>query len=191
MSKKQMYICNTLIIFLIGLILLGMNYFVNSKFKEMEISSKEAMLLNDNLTIASKEDLSKYMKIYRPDAYKRIEIYDENFNSTFSIILDDYSTPMNLKEHPELIQELQSKEEGQSTFKQNDYEANVYFKWNTDSDGKRLYIIYTRRSIIKYLYIYNFLSCGVMCLIFVFFLINHFNLYKMNQSHYSNLINEI
>jgi len=185
-NKRHIYqYVNILIMLTIGISLLFLNQFTNSKLKELEISSKEAMMLNDNLMLSNREELSKYLKNYRPEAYKRIEIYDDKFNSVFSIILDNSDPTMNIKDHPELMKQLQTLEEGQTTFEHNNYEANIYFKWNIDDNGKLLYMIYSRRSIIKYLWLFNFICGGVMCLVFVSFLLNHFFIYKLSIKCYS------
>jgi len=175
----------------IGSSLLFLNQFTNGKLKELEISSKEAMMLNDNLMLSNKEELSKYLKHYRPEAYKRIEIYDENFNSVFSIILDNSDPSMNIKDYPKLINQLKSMEEGQTTFEHDEYEANIYFKWNIDENGKLLYMIYSRRSIIKYLWLFNFICGGIMCLVFISFLLNHFFIYKLSIKYYSIIRTEM
>jgi len=188
-NKNVYQYINILIVFTIGISLIFLNQFTNSKLKELENSSKEAMMLNDNLILSNREEFSKHFKHYRPEAYKRIEIYDEDFNSVFSIILDDSDPNMNIKNYPELIKQLKSTSEGQTTFENNKYEANIYFKWNIDNDKKLLYMIYTRRTIVKYLWVFNFVCGGVMCLILIFFLLNHFFMYKLRLKYYT-FINE-
>ena len=181
----------TMLIIIIAISLLFLTRFTNNKLRELESSSKEAMMLNENLMSSNKEELSKQLMTYRPEAYKRVEIYDENFNLIFSIILDNYNVAMNIKEYPQLMNELKTKSEGQATFEQNNYEANIYFKWNNDEGKKMLYIIYTRRSLVKDLWLFNFIAGGIMCLILILFLLNHFIIYKLSNSYYSLLLSDM
>ena len=64
----------TLLIIIIAVSLLFLTRFTNSKLEELESSSKEAIMLNENLMSSSKEELSKQLMTYRPEAYKRVEI---------------------------------------------------------------------------------------------------------------------
>ena len=195
MSTKQrinyQYI-NILIVFLIGCSLIFLNQYTNSKLKELELSSKEAIMLSDGLLVTDKEELTKYLKKYRPESYKGIEIYDENFNSVFSLMLDNSHPRMNIQDYPKLILELQSTEEGQTTFESNGYETNIYFKWNNNSNNEKLlYVIYSKRSIVKYLWLFNFICGGIMCLILILLIINHFVIYKLNVKYYSIINDEL
>lgn len=161
-----MIIISFCIIFLIS--------FVSIKFKEYE-NAENAMLFvrdiseynNDEVLLAGK------MMEFRPDGYKMIEVYSEDFQPVFQVAFtnDDIDSLNKLTDHPDLVAILESEEYGHTSFELDDRRENIAFEWTESTDGNRyLIIIYMVRPIVEDTWVFSMVCYIILILVFTLIL---------------------
>jgi len=188
-NKNKVSIINieTLIIFLIAICILFLNTFTTTKLAELNQAGTEAMFIKAGLDYEESEELGEEIVKYRPDSCKLIEMYDESFELLFSLQFDEAHPILdyNINDYPELIDLLNSKQEGQTFITIGDYEEEVYFQWVANSrDEQRLVIVYSTKRIVDNLWVFSFVCYLVLILVFILLIRLHTNNYKEKVSQY-------
>lgn len=194
-KKNSSFKIETLIIILIAGCMIFLVDFTNNKINEFSRLEEEIMLVNHDPENPIHEQLAQEIIEYRPDTYKMIEIYTEDFDIMMTLqFIETGLKNINLDEYPDLIELFNEHEEGhtQLSFSDNEVKEDIYFKWVKASDNnKYLMIVYSSRHPVQNIWIFNFVCYIVLLLIFILLLRMHLKNYKDKVQQYEQLSNDL
>lgn len=195
-KRRAGFRIETIIIILIAGCMIFLIDFTNNKLDQFSRLEEEAMLINHDPNNIIHEQLAEELLEYRPDSYKMIEIYTDEFDLMMTLqFITANSRSLNLHAHPELIDLFKNNAEGHTTllFGNNDeIKEDVYFKWVTGSDeNKYLMIVYSSRHPVQNIWIFNFVCYMVLLLVFVLLLYIRLKNYKDKIQQYEQLSNDV
>lgn len=194
-KKNSSFKIETLIIILIAGCMIFLVDFTNNKINEFSRLEEEIMLVNHDPSNPIHEQLAQEIIEYRPDTYKMIEIYTEDFDIMMTLqFIETGLKNINLDEYPDLIELFNENEEGhtQLSFSDNEIKEDIYFKWVKASDNnKYLMIVYSSRHPVQNIWIFNFVCYIVLLLIFILLLQMHLKNYKDKVQQYEQLSNDL
>lgn len=194
-KKNSSFKIETLIIILIAGCMIFLVDFTNNKINEFSRLEEEIMLVNHDPSNPIHEQLAQEIIEYRPDTYKMIEIYTEDFDIMMTLqFIETGLKNINLDEYPDLIELFNEHEEGhtQLSFSDNEVKEDIYFKWVKASDNnKYLMIVYSSRHPVQNIWIFNFVCYIVLLLIFILLLRMHLKNYKDKVQQYEQLSNDL
>ena len=182
----------TIIILAIAACILFINTYTVKKLNELEATGKSAIFVRDDLQIIEDEALTEEIKDYIPEAYKMIELYDENLDLLFQAQFNDpnegYISKNDIKQYKNLTDLLFKEEEGQTAITIGDKEQNVYFRWVTNTrDEKRLLIVYSSINKVAGLWVFSLVCYITLILVFVLLIRLHSKSYHEKIKQYNDL----
>lgn len=175
-NKKSRVIkhLETFIVILIAGCMIFLINFTNTKLEQFTALEEEVILINHNPADPIHNQLAQEIVAYRPDTYKMIEIYTEEFNILMSLQFMETEVPDRcIENYPELVELFSLNNEGHTDFMYTDREGNeikqdIYFKWVTASDNERYLIItYSMYHPVDNLWVFNFIAYTVIILVFL------------------------
>ena len=162
---------DTIIVLLIAACLIFINGFTVRKLNELEHAGKSAIFIKDDIQVFEDETLSEEIRDFIPEAYKMIELYDENLDLLFQakfVDVKEPSTKTDIKKYSSLTDILYNNEEGQTSLTINDEEQNIYFKWVMNSRNEhRLLIVYSSIKQVSGIWIFSLMCYITLILVFV------------------------
>lgn len=176
-SGIKYFTFETIIIILIAICVVAMINLSNYKINELFASHQELLLSKDTGDSALNEELANGIMQFRPDLCKMIELYSLDFQQILKLEFtkqteenpcDRRVTERTIKDYPELMKLLIHNPEGHTTIRTEDEEEDVYFKHIALSNGQQcIMIIYMTKSVVKNLWVINFLGYFILILVFV------------------------
>lgn len=195
-NKNSSFRLETLIIILIAGCMIFLVDFTNNKINEFSRLEEEAMLVNHDPSNPIHEQLAQEIIEYRPDTYKMIEIYTEDFEIMMTLqFIESGLKNIDLDDYPDLIDLFKDNEEGHTQLlfgEENEIKEDIYFKWVKASDNnKYLMIVYSSRHPVQNIWIFNFVCYLVLLLVFLLLLRIHLKNYKEKVQQYEQLSDDL
>lgn len=192
-NKKHLITIETIIIIAIAGCMLFLNFFTSNKLEQLERAGDEALFIRQDLPYSEDKELSEEILQYRPDSFKMIEMYSEDFELLLSISFRDENTPDNdINNYPELINLLKSNQYGETVISIDGYEEAVHFQWVTNNrNEKRLMIIYSSKPEVANIWVFNLVCYIVIVLVFLLLIRMHIRRYHEKINEYKSKTDSI
>lgn len=158
------------IIIIIAGLMLVLIKFSDTKLDELIVSDAEVLFMNidHDSTDQMHIDLAERMSEFRPNTYKMIEVYDSELNEIISIQFDEnlIVESNTITNYPDLVSLLMNNTDGHTSKNIGDSTEYIYFKWSYDGDNvPYLFIIYTYKPIVKYLWVFHLICYIILFMI--------------------------
>lgn len=190
--RKHDYLIDLAIVIIIAICMIFLNVFLSIKLDELNNASRDAIFIKDNIEDIDSEEIKEEIKDYLPSSCQMIELYDDNFNLIFQVqFADDVDIEHknDLRDHKNLINHIQSNQEGQTSFMIGDNEQDIYYKWLTNERGEnRLILVYSDITNVKYLWIIPFICYLVIILVFALLIRMKMKLMAIKCSQYESIV---
>lgn len=195
-KKNSSFKIETIIIILIAGCMIFLVDFTNNKIDEFSRLEEEAMLVNHDPSNPIHEQLAQEIIEYRPDTYKMIEIYTEDFEIMMTLqFIESGLKNIDLDDYPDLVDLFNNNEEGHTELffgENNEIKEDIYFKWVKASDNnKYLMIVYSSIHPVQNIWIFNFVCYLVLLLVFLLLLRMHLKNYKEKVQQYEQLSDDL
>lgn len=182
------------IIILISICIVCLMSLSNYKINKIFESHRESLLTTEFGSSELNEKLADAIIEFRPDMCKMIEIYSTDFDLIMKMKFDPSDDRENndpaIENFPELMNLLRINNEGNTTIRTEDEEEDVYFRHVTLSSGEEcVIIIYMTRTLVKHIWLINFLGYFTLLLVFVL-LIHSMHLRQKDTINYYKMISK-
>ena len=189
-KRIYMYI-EIAIVFAIAICLLILINFSDGKFEEVQGLTQEAMLINHDPGNPVHDELAQKIMAYRPNSYKMIEIYSEDFEKIMKVqfMEDDEFIDQPLTDYPELIDLFKRHEDGHTSITVDGMEEDIYFRWSEmGNDGYRcLMIIYISRHVVKNTWVFHVICYIILLLVLILLIMLLVQQYKDKIDYYESI----
>lgn len=189
--SKAEFIIETVIIVLIAIGMVFLNTYTQMLFNKLVSAGHSAVFVKDDIKFNSDEEFAEQLKEYLPDAYKMIELYDENLDLLFQIQFNDsIAQKDSITKYPQIMDILISNEEGQTTIMLGDTEQNVFFNWLINNHGeRRLLLVYSSIEQVEGIWIYNMISYFIILMVLILLILFRVRIYRMKMKEYNDITN--
>lgn len=180
--KKHKYGLDYAIVILTAACLIFLMYFTEIKLSEVIASDREALLMEHDPNDPIHMELAEEIMRYRPESYKMIEVYSEDYKPMFRVqFRDDAKIPDgSITDHQGLINLFMNNQDGHTEVTIDNEVEDIYFRWTYTTTGEKcLFIIYMSRPIVENLWIIRVICIFIMIL--VVFLLVRIRLHEYDQ----------
>lgn len=180
--KKHKYGLDYAIVILTAACLIFLMYFTEVKLNEVIASDREALLMEHDPNNPIHMELAEEIMRYRPESYKMIEVYSEDYKPMFRVqFRDDVKIPDgSITDYQGLMNLFTDNQDGHTEVTIDNEVEDIYFRWTYTTTGEKcLFIIYMSRPIVENLWIIRVICIFIMIL--VVFLLIRIRLHEYDQ----------
>lgn len=179
------------IVFIIAICLLILINFSDGKFEEVQGLTQEAMLIEHDPGNPVHDELAQKIMEYRPNSYKMIEIYSEDFERIMKVQFqeDDEYVDQPLTDYPELIELFKSHQDGHTSITVDGMDEDIYFRWSEIGDDgyQCLMIIYISRHIVENTWVFHLICYIILILVSILLVMLLLQQYKDKVDYYKSI----
>lgn len=181
--RKHKYGLDYVIVILTAACLIFLMYFTEVKLNEVIASDREALLMEHDPDNPVHMELAEEIMRYRPESYKMIEVYSEDYEPMFRVqFRDDVKVPDgSITNYQGLMNLFMNNQDGHTELTIDNEVEDIYFRWTYTTSGEKcLFIIYMSRPIVENLWVIRVICIFIMFL--VVFLLIRIRLHEYDQT---------
>lgn len=190
-SKRIYMYIEIIIILAIAVCLLILINFSDGKFEEVQGLTQEAMLVEHDPDNPVHDELAREIMEYRPNSYKMIEIYSEDFERIMKVQFqeDDEYVDQPITDYPDLIKLFRSHQDGHTSITVDGMDEDIYFRWSElgDDGYQCLMIIYISRHVVENTWVFHMICYIILILVFILLIILLLQQYRDKVEYYENI----
>lgn len=183
-NKKGKVSIEILIICAIACCMIFLINFSNAKINELISTTEQSLLFKDAIDVDQEEfneEFAEKILCSRPEPYKMIEGFTQDFQLIFRIEFDEHETDTlsEIKNNTELVDFLKEHEYGHTRIDIDGKEEDIYFQWvDNSTTGISLILVYMSKANVNNLWVIP-MSCYIILILICILLIRF--LFIQNQ----------
>lgn len=185
-----MYIEIAIVFMIAGCLLILIN-FSDGKFEEVQGLTQEAMLVEHDPDNPVHDQLAQEIMEYRPNSYKMIEIYSEDFERIMKVQFqeDDEFVDQPITDYPDLVNLFRSHQDGHTSITIDDMDEDIYFRWSElgDDGYQCLMIIYISRHVVENTWVFHMICYIILILVFILLIMLLLQQYRDKVEYYKSI----